>query len=259
MQQIGKVFIEEAGTKAPQDLNIEDVRRAFGHFSKQARTTAYKKATLMRRMLRDLRDEHGIPKLWQAVPRIKQAPPRDVTVSEEEREKLIQAANPHMQCLILLCSDLAIRSGTAAKLAPEHYDPKTRRLSFTTKYDERLSLPVTERLAFLIDQCMAQRRSLTPFVNILNPRGHAHPENLRAAFKRLCVRVGIKRRITLHDLRRTTAVGIYDLTHDLRMVQAALGHSNLMSTLHYLDHRMTTVPRALLEKASENNRKETVQ
>jgi len=257
MQQVGKALIAEAGNKAASDLNLQDIRRAFTHWDKLARSTRYRRATLMRRMLKDLREAHGIPRLWEAVPRVKAAPPRDVTATDQERSQLLLTAPPHMQCLIMLCSDLAIRSGTAARLTPANYDARTRRLTFTTKYDARLSLPVTDRLAFLLDECAPFPH--TPFVHSLNPRGHAHVHNLRAAFRRLCKRVGILRRLTLHDLRRTTAVKTMDLTHDIRMVQAVLGHSNLQSTLHYLDHRMTEVPRSLLQSASENDTPRTIQ
>jgi integrase len=251
MQHVGQALIQFAGNKAPQDLNIEDVRRAFNSWGHLARTTVYKRATLMRRMLKDLREEHGIiPRLWHAVPRVKQAPPRDVTIAEEERRRLLAHARPHMQLMILLCSDLAIRSGTASKLAPQHYDRQTKALTFTTKYDARMCLPVTRRIEALIDECLDRGDPLTPFVHTLNPRGHVHTHNLRAAFKRLCKKAGIHRRIILHDLRRTTAVRVLDLTKDVRQVQAALGHSNLLSTMHYLDHRMVAVSRDLLESAS---------
>ena len=260
MQHVGEALIGSAGRKAPQDLNIEDVRRAFNSWGHLARTTVYKRATLMRRMLKDLREEYPtIPRLWHAVPRVKQAPPRDVTITEEERSKLLAAARPHMQLLILLCSDLAIRSGTASKLAPQHYDRKMRTLTFTTKYDARMCLPVTRKIEALIDECLDRGDPLTPFVFTLNPRGHVHTHNLRAGFRRLCRKAGIHRRIILHDLRRTTAVRVLDITKDVRQVQAALGHSNLLSTMHYLDHRLATVSRDLLENASHLPMEETIQ
>ncbi len=250
MQYVGRALIEAAGHKAPCDLGIDDVRKAFNKFADMARTTQYCRATLMRRMLRDLRDEYGIPRLWQAVPKLRNAPPRDVTYSEEEKAKLLAHANPHMELLIRLCSDLAIRSGTAVKIAPEHYDRQKGRLTFTTKSDARVSLPVTRRIAELLERCSSSGDTITPFIEQLNPRGHAHINNLRQAFRRLCKRAGIERRVILHDLRRTTAVKVLELTHDLRQVQATLGHSNLLSTMHYLDHRNTTVHREMLEEAS---------
>ncbi len=43
--------------------------------------------------------------------------------------------------LLLLCSDLAIRAGTAARLGPSNYDRATRKLSFRTKFSNTQQLP----------------------------------------------------------------------------------------------------------------------
>jgi integrase len=72
-------------------------------------------------------------------------------------------------------------------------------------------------------------------------------DRLRVLFRKLCIQIGITRRITLHDLRRTTAVGMLRLTHDVRDVQAILGHRSLQSTIWYLDHDLRPVPRHNLE------------
>ncbi len=46
----------------------------------------------------------------------------------------------------MLCSDLSIRSGTAVRLRPEHYDNTHAMLRFTTKLGECLTLPVTNEI-----------------------------------------------------------------------------------------------------------------
>lgn len=166
-------------------------------------------------------------------------------------------APAYMRLWLLLCSDLAIRSGTAARIAPRHYDPLKRELRFTTKHQERVTLPVTEAVAVMLADC--DMNDSTPFVFQLRRR-HAtarHPDpktrepanQLRAQFQRLRIKVGINRRITPHDLRRTTACAIYDQTRDLRIAQSVLGHKRLQSTLHYLDHHTHRVDVATLEAA----------
>jgi site-specific recombinase XerD len=70
---------------------------------------------------------------------------------------------------------------------------------------------------------------------------------LRRCFARLRLRAGIGRRITPHDLRRTTAVAMLESTADIRDVQALLGHRTLNSTIWYLDHDLRPVKRSVLE------------
>jgi len=70
---------------------------------------------------------------------------------------------------------------------------------------------------------------------------------MRMHFQALCRSVGIDRRIIPHDLRRTTAVAMLELTGDVRDVQTLLGHRNLQSTLWYLDHDLRPVKRSSLE------------
>jgi integrase len=178
-------------------------------------------------------------------------------------------ASPHIRCLLMLCSDMAIRSGTARLLTPEHYDAGAKTLTFTTKYQNRQVLPVPAELAKLLDQCV---KPGIPFVAQL-PRGDSargryfkydrplSNQQLDNDWKRLKARAGITRKLTLHDLRRTTAFKVYDATRDVRLVQAILGHSSLTSTCWYLDHRLTQVPVDVFEQARLNNEptRETIQ
>jgi len=181
--------------------------------------------------------------------------PRNVTATDEEKAKLYAAAPPHMRLYILLCSDLAIRSGTAARLGPYNYNPRTHELRFTTKLGERLTLPVTAEIAAYLETCdltiaepfvrQMHRRELTPSHQLSADANYAH--TLGTAFNRLRKSLGITRKLTLHDFRRTTAVAMYQHTHDARDVQALLGHRSLGSTIWYLDHDLAPVNRATLE------------
>ncbi len=80
--------------------------------------------------------------------------------------------------------------------------------------------------------------------------------NAYMAVKRKC---GITRKLTPHDLRRTTARRVYQITKDLRVVQAFLGHSDLVSTVWYLQDNLTEVPLATLELAKLNPATEAIQ
>jgi integrase/recombinase XerC len=161
-----------------------------------------------------------------------------------------------MKLWILLCSDLAMRSGTAERVSPFQYDAEQRILRFTTKRNAHLTLPVTQEIAELLAEC--DPHSKNSFVRQLwakdeNPqKKHARAENkgadrLRVKFREHCIEHGITRRLIPHDLRRTAAVAMLEQTHDIRDVQALLGHSDLGSTFWYLDHDARPVSRSILE------------
>jgi integrase len=146
-----------------------------------------------------------------------------------------------------------LRSGTAARICPADYDVQRQEISFRTKFGDAQTLPVTDELAALF--AIAPGRP-APYVSQLHPRGHISLAALRQSVQRLRAAVGIEKRIIPHDLRRTTAVRTLEITQDLRVVQALLGHRALQQTLHYLDHRMTPVSRETLELAKLNAAKE---
>lgn len=187
-------------------------------------------------------------------------------MSEAERVALLGRAPLHLRCWLLLCSDLAIRSGTAAALTPGNYDRNARTLTFTTKYGEAQTLPVTHELQQLFER--PGLVSTLPIVgqlprgphrrwgSDLKPRDKQKPvvcvNHLRSLFKQLCADCGITRRIVPHDLRRTTARRVYQQTHDLRIVQAVLGHVDLNSTVWYLQDELTEVAVSTLELAKLN-------
>lgn len=161
------------------------------------------------------------------------------------------AAPLHLRLWLLFCSDLAIRSGTAAKLTPRNYDPFRRELNFTTKNNAPMCVPVTERIAALLD-AVGRDQLDVPFTSQLHPRGAVGAWSLRFNFKRLLAQVGVSTQIRPHDFRRTTAERIYDVTHDLRKAQAVLGHSQLSTTLWYLQRKLRPIDLALLEDAAIN-------
>lgn len=207
-------------------------------------------------MLRYLH-ESGSPDLVKTVPKVPLPAPRDVTVTEAERDLFLNAAPMYLRCWLLLCSDLALRSGTAARVAPEHYDTEKQQLSIVTKAGRCINLPVTDELARLFAAIPHQgepRRPVdtaTPYPCQLHSRKQVTVTTLRCAFWKLRQQLGVTRNLRPHDLRRTTAVKALELTGDLRMVQALLGHTQLRSTLHYLDHRNQQVSKVLVEQLAK--------
>lgn len=210
----------------------------------------------MRRILRWLWEEHGAQKLDGHVPRAMAPRPRNVTANREQIEDMVTNAPDDLRLFILLCSDAAIRAGTAVRIGAENYDPTTKALQFKTKMDGCVSIPATKELADLMDTCdMADR---DPFITQLRKRINPRCKNqmqgtvvkaqqMDAEFKKLRIKLHIDKRIVPHDLRRTTAVAYYKRTHDLRKVQGLLGHRSMQSTIWYLDHDIHDISELDLE------------
>jgi len=197
---------------------------------------------------------HGAPKLDELITRQAGLRPRNVTATDEERELLLNRLPTHLRLKLLLCSDTAIRSGTVPRLGPNNYDPVKRELHFTTKMGERLTLPVTAEISDLLAQC--SMKSEAPFVQQLWMKGHtkgpapkpgAQTNPFGKQFAKCRRELGIARKLTFHDFRRTTAVAMLEATRDIRDVQALLGHRTLKSTIWYLDHDLRPVQRSTLE------------
>lgn len=143
-------------------------------------------------------------------------------------------------------------------------------LTFRTKYQNAQQVPVTSELRALLDQCedpalpfVAQltrgknwKRPGRPLAPLMRPMDY---HSLIGAFGKLKRSLGITRKLTPHDLRRTTARNVYALTRDLRTVQALLGHSDLPTTMWYLQDNLTTIPASTLELAKMPQPTETIQ
>jgi integrase len=227
-------------------------------YSKLAQSSRYMRAQGVRRVLRWLVERHGAPHtIIRAVPLVPRPSPRAITATNAERDKILNAATPYMRCFILLCSDLALRSGTAATICPNDYNEERREITCKTKYGNNVTLPVTDELVDLFASCKGP--SAMPYVHQLHPQNAIRTDSLRFNFAKLRKDCKISKQLTPHDLRRTTAVRTLELTHDLRVVQALLGHRGLSQTLHYLDHNNTPVSRATLETAKLNAKTEAIQ
>jgi integrase/recombinase XerC len=210
----------------------------------------------MRRILRWLWEEHGAKKLDTQVRRYPTIRPRSVTVERAHLEDVLYVVPIHVRLWLLLCSDLAIRSGTAAGLGPRHYNRDTSSLQFTTKKQAQVHLPVTEEIQALIQQCdlnldvpfvrQLWQATTGPAMNKLTSVFNT-TMSLRATMRRSIAAAGMPHTFIPHDLRRTTAVAMLEHTHDIRDVQAILGHSSLQSTIWYLDHDLRPIKRSTLE------------
>ncbi|MFZ1085457.1 MAG: tyrosine-type recombinase/integrase [Terracidiphilus sp.] len=188
------------------------------------------------------------------MPRYKASRPRNVTASREEIWQILSEVKLSVKLWLLFCSDMALRSGTANRISGENYDRQRGVIRFVSKGESKQTMPVTEEIAKILEPL--DDRSKVPYVWQIRAKEHRQgrwpevydPKLLRKELRETIKKLGIKR-IIPHDLRRTTAVAVLEGTGDIREVQSVLGHSDLKTTLWYLDHDAVKVTRSTLEKA----------
>ncbi|MDR3737590.1 MAG: tyrosine-type recombinase/integrase [Terracidiphilus sp.] len=203
----------------------------------------------MRRQLLELWEFHGAPKLDHIVPHYPKVRPRNVTATQAEVAAILSAARPSLRLWLLFCSDLAMRSGTAAKISGHHFDPDTNTIAFRTKGHVGQRLPLTEEIYALI--APLDHQSSKPYVWQLrdqeNSGKRARPStvytdnSLRVELRQIRQRLQITKRIIPHDLRRTTARNLLHATRDLTKVRDLLGHAELSTTFWYMEQDLAPV------------------
>ena len=194
-------------------------------------TSRYCLYSVFRGLLRHLARVCHIEDFSHLVPRIAPPVPRPNVVSAKVKEGLLAGASASLRCWLLLCSDLAIRSGTAAMLVPPNYSKEEGLLHFITKKEARMTMPVTSALAALLDLCVDPSRT---FVAQLAGQSKLTSGCLRRQMKRRLTEMGVSEDVRPHDLRRTTAVRSYEVTRGVRIVQAILGHKNLAAVRDFV-------------------------
>ncbi len=134
--------------------------------------------------------------------------------------------------LFALLAGTGIRLGSCVALNVEDIDLERVELQLRTTKNDRpdvvfLPAAMCEHLRGFI----GVRASGPLFVGCGGKRlGARHVQRLFATW---CERAGVTRRASVHSLRHAFACRLYGRTHDLLVVQRALTHRSLHSTLRY--------------------------
>jgi site-specific recombinase XerC len=156
--------------------------------------------------------------------------------------------------MVLAASEAGLRSGTAYRCTLA--DCASGRIEARTKNARLTSTPLSPRLTALLATVPAETPPQTQVVAALN----GGPITQNALKRRWCLfreRAGIRKELRLHDLRRGLARSVYLTTGDLRQAQAVLSHSNLTSTLWYLEGALPTVDRESITAAIASQEEQT--
>ncbi len=172
---------------------------------------------------------------------------------EAETEALLSQPNqryfgPHRDYLFMrLMLKAGLRASEATALQPEHIDLMSGKLSVREgKGAKDRTLWVGEEMLSDLQGWMDRRSDEVEDEEVEDVEGASYllptrkgtevaTSHLRRSVKRYARKAGIEEveRVSPHTLRHTFATRLYRETSNIRMVQKALGHSDLSTTMIY--------------------------
>ena len=162
-------------------------------------------------------------------------PPKALSVNESERLlATLEAAGAESErdyLLFHLLLATGIRLSAALGLRSEDVDLAAQDIQVRTKGDRQERILLAPKIREHMEAYLVSRPTGYLFPGhgeAPMTRRHAH-RLLRGWLKR----AGIDRALSPHSLRHTFATGLYAKTHDIALVQAALSHRSIASTLVY--------------------------
>lgn len=161
-------------------------------------------------------------------------------LSSEEQESLLAQPNKgcptgfRNYCLMRVMLDVGLRSSEVIELKIQDINWTTGRLKVRQgKGQKDRMLWINEDLLEFLGEWRESRpvQVSSLFVTL---KGEAiQARYLRAMIKRLGKKAGIQKDVHPHMLRHTFATDLYRETKNIRLVQKALGHSDLSTTMIY--------------------------
>jgi site-specific recombinase XerD len=162
-------------------------------------------------------------------------------LTEEEISALLQKPNrryygPHRDYLFMrVMLNAGLRAGEAVALRPEHLNMTTCKLVVREgKGAKDRTLWIGDELRDEIGEWL-DRRPASEYLLPTRKGTQVATSHLRRSVKRYAREAGIDevKRVSPHTLRHTFATRLYRETGNIRLVQKALGHSDLSTTMVY--------------------------
>ena len=162
--------------------------------------------------------------------------------SEEDEQKLLDAANPHLRAVLIALLDTAARPGEILSLQWKDVSLERRELVIRAEKSktrtERI-VPISTRLLGTLEM-----RKLDPAGEPRSPNAYVlgdalgrRVKSVRTAWKNACERAGLSG-LQLRDLRHEAGSRFEEAGVPVTFVSKILGHTNLTTTSRYLNiHR----------------------
>jgi integrase len=174
-------------------------------------------------------------------------PPQQRFIEHDAMRDVLRGATPHIRPVMMLDVMTGARKANMVGLRWEEVSLPARTLTVVGKGDKRLTIPLPDQAVTLLERLQpepAQRKG--PVFTYGNPavacdcsackrfdlRGKQFKDPKRS-IKTAFTRAGLPRTTRFHDLRHTFASWLLAEGGDLRMVQEALHHADVKTTMRY--------------------------
>jgi site-specific recombinase XerD len=156
-------------------------------------------------------------------------------LSKEEVSRIINGtANIKHKAILMTIYSCGLRLGETARLEQAHLD-RDRMLTFVKGAKgrkDRYTL-LSEKALQLIDQYMKRYEPQKWLFEGARPGRYISKRSIEKVFDQACERAGIKKDVSVHDLRHSFATHLLESGVDLRYIQELLGHASSKTTEIY--------------------------
>ena len=189
------------------------------------------------------------------------ARPLPKTLSDAEQDAILAQFDTRYdspfrnQCLIRVMLDAGLRAGEGVALRPEHIDMRTCKLIVREgKGAKDRILWIDTDLRDLLGRWL-DRRPESPWLFPTRHGTQLATRYLRDMVKRYARKAGIAEweKVSPHTFRHTFATDLYRNTSRIRLVQKALGHENISTTMlytHIVDEELEDALRSFRSRRS---------
>lgn len=181
-------------------------------------------------------------------------------LTPEEQDMLLKRPNRRYPtglrnlCMIRLMLNLGLRSAEVLSLKVRDLDWISGKLMVKNgKGGKDRTLWLSEEDLELL-KSWRDRKPESPYLFTTLEGGQVKGRYLREMVKRLAKQAGIDKDVHPHMLRHTFATDLYRQSKNIRLVQKALGHSDLSTTMiytHIIDEELEDALRSLRQIDSE--------
>lgn len=163
-----------------------------------------------------------------------------VLTYEEQKALVAQPSTRHAsglrnKAMLRVMLEAGLRSGEVVALRPEHLEMLTCRLNVCEgKGAKDRTLWVSDKVRDVIGRWL-ERRPQSEWLFCTRDGPPALTRYLRSMVKRYAIKAGVSEaaKVTPHELWHTFATDLLRETKNIRLVQKALGHSDVSTTMIY--------------------------